>query len=162
MRCPDPTLHDPQAQPVAQLLYATLQTRRALDEVMMEITRLMPLLREEQRERNEMLGSFRQVNTDPDPLYGTSIGQALESHRTQLRGQLAHLARQYIALGIEERQIKVFEEWSNLLLPLLSSLLDDPDLALSRAQRRKAPEVIERHLKQLEPPDKSELEAMIA
>jgi hypothetical protein len=157
MRCPDPALHDPAAQPVAQLLFATLNARQALDQVEGEINRLIPRLREKTRAIEEESGQIL-----PDPLYGSPMGQALENHRTVLRTQLGNLARQYISLGIEERQIKVFEEWSNLLLPLLNALLNDPDLALSRAQRRVVPDVVQRHLAQLEPPGRTDLERIAA
>lgn len=161
MRCPDPTLHDPQAQPVAQLLFATLSARQTLDRINQEIDRVVPLLLEQQERQD----AWRRMEGDPpdntprlDPLFSTPLGQKLLDLQHNTRGQLGHLARQYISLGIEERQIKVFEEWSNLLLPLLSALLDDSDLALTRDQRRKAPEIIERHLAVLEPPSQQSLE----
>jgi len=165
MRCPDPTLHDPQAQPVAQLLFATLSARQTLDKINAEIDRVVPILKE-QYARSQ---AWKQLDGDAepeepilDPLFSTPLGQKLLDLQHNTRGQLGHLARQYISLGIEERQIKVFEEWSNLLLPLLSSLLDDPDLALTRDQRRKAPDIIERHLAVLEPPSASSLEDALA
>lgn len=158
MRCPDPSLHDPEAQPVIQLLVAVLQTRQALDTCNNELDRLLPRLRERQRRLIEEMPSRAD---DPDPLYGDPTCQALEAHRMNLRTQLGQLARQYISLGIEERQIKVFEEWANLLLPLLRALLEDPDLGLSRAQRRKVPDIIERHLNMLEPPGRSDIEGVL-
>lgn len=164
MRCPDPTLHDPAAQPVAQLLFATLSARQTLDRINAEIDRVVPIL-QEQYARSQ---AWKRMDGDPepegpllDPLFSTPLGQKLIDLQHNARGQLGHLARQYVSLGIEERQIKVFEEWSNLLLPLLSALLDDPDLALTRDQRRKAPDVIERHLAVLEPPSSSNIDEMM-
>lgn len=141
MKCPDPELHNPAAQPITQLLYAALHARRNLDRIDEAITNsIEPLRKEAQRTR------------EPDPLFFTPLGRALTSDQYQAREQLARISKQYIALGIEERQLQVFEDWSNLLLPLLTQLLDDPDLHLTRRQRQIAPTVIERHLTALEHP----------
>ena len=129
----------PEANPVAQLLYATLHARRQLD-------RIDKAIRTQLR---------RNGKHAPDPLFFTPIGQALAEAQHRTRGQLASLAKQYIALGIEERQTKVMEDWAAVLLPFVTALMDDPDLQLTRKQRDTLPQVIERHVRQLERPELS-------
>lgn len=125
----------PDADPIQQLLYATLHARRALDRIDRTIKQ-----------------DLRRTKGQPDPLHFTPIGQTLSSQQHALRTQLGTLAKSYIGLGIEERQTKVIEDWSNILLPFITNLMDDPDLALSRRQRERMPLVVERHLKVLERP----------
>lgn len=124
---------NPNADPIRQLLYATLHSRRALDRIDRTIKQ-----------------DLKRAPGMPDPLFFTPIGQALHEYQHQVREQLARLAKAYIALGIEERQTRVVEDWSNILLPFITALMDDPDLALSRAQRERIPGVVERHLRVLE------------
>ncbi|HWI69953.1 MAG TPA: hypothetical protein VNS88_16550, partial [Nitrospiraceae bacterium] len=88
----------------------------------------------------------------PDPLHATPQGQYLARQALETRRQLGYLAKQYIALGIEERQTRVIEDWSQILLPFIQQVIDDPDLALSRRQRERMPMVVERHLRALERP----------
>jgi hypothetical protein len=151
MRCPDPELHKPEAQPIHQLLYAALHARKALDLVDQAITRHIEPLRQQAA-----------ITGEPDPLFFTPIGRQLTQDQFNAREQLARIAKQYIALGIEERQLQVFEDWSNLLVPLLTQLLDDPDLHMTRRQRLQAPAVIQRHIAALEHPlGSSHLNGMI-
>jgi hypothetical protein len=126
----------PDADPIRQLLYAVLHNRRALD-------RLDRSIRKDLKRERGM----------PDPLFFTPVGQTLHEYQHQLRTQLGTLSKAYIALGIEERQTRIVEDWSNILLPFITSLMDDPDLALSRRQRETIPVVIERHLRVLERPE---------
>lgn len=126
---------NPNADPIRQLLYAVLHTRRALDRVDRSIAK-----------------DLKRIPNSPDPLLFTPVGQSLAHYQNQLRQQLGILAKSYIGLGIEERQTRVIEDWSNILLPFVTALMDDPDLALSRAQREKIPAVVERHLRVLERP----------
>jgi hypothetical protein len=126
----------PNADPVKQLLYAVLHSRQALD-------RLDKAVRKQ----------LKRQKGAPDPLYFTPVGQSLADAQHRTRAQLGILAKQYIALGIEERQTRVIEDWSNILLPFVTQLMDDPDLALTRRQREKVPMVVERHLRTLERPE---------
>jgi len=126
----------PDADPIKQLLYATLHARRSLDRI----------------DRSIKKDLHRSTPNAPDPLYFTPIGQNLAAEQTVIRRQLGFLAKQYISLGIEERQTRVIEDWSNILLPFVTALMDDPDLHLSRRQRDKVPMVVERHLRMLEAP----------
>lgn len=126
---------NPDADPIRQLLYSCLHARRALDRIDRSITK-----------------DFKRVKGSPDPLYFTPIGQQMVNYQHSVRHQLGILAKAYIGLGIEERQTKVIEDWSNILLPFITALMDDPDLALSRAQRERIPAVVERHLRVLERP----------
>jgi hypothetical protein len=128
--------NEPQADPITQLLYATLHTRQALDRLDQAINR-----------------SFAEP-TDPrdeDALYYTPTGKGLFEYQAQLREQLHRIAKSYVSLGIEERQIKQIEDWSNVLLPLFTALMEDPNLKLTRAQRRELPAAAERALAVLEP-----------
>lgn len=125
----------PNADPIKQLLYATLHARAALDRLDHAIKR-----------------DLKRQKHAPDPLFFTPIGQALHAQQHATRRQLGDLAKQYIALGIEERQTKVIEDWSAILLPFVTALMDDPDLALTRRQREKVPLVVERHIRTLERP----------
>src|SRR5262249_2673542 len=127
----------PNADPIKQLLYATLHARRSLDRIDRAIKKSLS----------------RQGKSAPDPLHFTPLGQQLAKEQLDTRGQLGYLAKQYIALGIEERQTRVIEDWSNVILPFVTALMDDPDLALTRKQRAAVPEVVERHLRVLERPD---------
>lgn len=128
----------PDANPVAQLLYATLHARRQLDRIDRAIKK-----------------QLRREKGAPDPLFFTPVGQQLAQAAHATRSQLGALAKQYIALGIEERQTKVMEDWAAVLLPFVTALMDDPDLALTRKQRDKLPAVIEKHVRVLERPELS-------
>lgn len=127
---------NPAADPVHQLLYAVLHTRKTLDRIDRTIRR-----------------DLRRTRGNPDPLFFSPVGKQLLEWQTQLRTQLGMLAKYYIGLGIEERQTRVIEDWSNILLPFIQNLMDDPDLALDRRQREKMPAVVERHLRVLERSD---------
>jgi hypothetical protein len=127
----------PDADPIKQLLYATFHARRQLDRLDKAVKKNL----------------HRQGKGAPDPLFFTPVGQSLAEAQHRTRSQLGALAKQYIALGIEERQTRVIEDWSQILLPFITALMDDPDLALSRRQRDKVPMVVERHLRVLERPE---------
>lgn len=129
----------PDADPVRQLLYATFHARRQLDRIDRAIKKQLK----------------KQGKHAPDPLFFTPVGQQLAQAAHATRGQLAALAKQYIALGIEERQTKVMEDWAAVLLPFVTALMDDPDLALTRKQRDRLPDVVERHVRMLERPELS-------
>jgi hypothetical protein len=128
---------DPQADPITQLLYSTLHTRQALDRLDLAIDRAFP---EPDDPR------------DSDEFYFNPTGKGLFEFQAQLREQLARLASKYVSLGIEERQIKQIEDWSNILLPLFTALMEDPNLRLTRRQRRELPAAAERALTVLEVP----------
>lgn len=128
---------NPNADPIRQLLYAALHGRRALD-------RLDRSIRQD----------LKRVKGKPDPLFFTPPGQWMSKYQTDLRNQLAAIAKQYVALGIEERQTRMIEDWASVLLPFLTALQDDPDLALSRAQKERFPLVVERHLRIMEARDR--------
>jgi hypothetical protein len=141
----------PNADPVVQLLYAVLHARGILDRLDESIQRL-----HDQPQVNPTTGeplTRRQARNMPDPLFFNPIGRQLFDYQHLLRGQLGSLAKQYVSLGIEERQTKVIEDWSNILLPFITALMDDPDLQLSRHQRHLLPQIVERHLRVLERPD---------
>jgi hypothetical protein len=128
---------DPQADPITQLLYATLHTRAALDRL------------------DHAIDQGFQIPDhpdDPDQLFYSPSGKALFEYQAQLREQLHRIAKSYVALGIEERQIKQIEDWSNVLLPLFTALMEDPNLRLTRRQRRELPAAAERALAVLEAP----------
>jgi hypothetical protein len=127
---------DPQADPITQLLYATLHTRAALDRLDQAITRDFDIPTDPR---------------DPDQLFSHPTGRSLFEYQAQLREQLHRIAKSYVALGIEERQIKQIEDWSNVLLPLFTALMEDPNLRLTRRQRRELPAAAERALAVLEP-----------
>lgn len=127
----------PDADPIRQLLYATLHARATLDRL----------------DRTIKKDLKRQSKQAPDPLFFTPIGQHLAHTQHLTRGQLGALAKQYVALGIEERQTKVIEDWATVLLPFIQALMDDPDLHLTRRQRNVMPAVIERNLRVLERPE---------
>jgi hypothetical protein len=126
----------PNADPIKQLLYATLHARASLDRI----------------DRSIRKSLSRQGKGAPDPLHFTPVGLNLLKEQADTRKQLGYLAKQYIALGIEERQTRVIEDWSAVLLPFVTALMDDPDLNLTSKQRQAMPEVIERHLRVLERP----------
>ena len=134
----------PDADPIKQLLYATLHARMTLDRIDRSI------------KRDLHRGPKQTINGTtvkaPDPLHATPQGQYLARQQLEVRRQLGYLAKQYIALGIEERQTRVIEDWSQILLPFIQQVIDDPDLALSRRQRERMPMVVERHLRALERP----------
>lgn len=129
---------NPNADPIRQLLYSVLHARRALD-----------------RLDRSIHVDLKRKRGSPDPLFFTPVGQQMHEYQHHLRAQLGILAKSYIGLGIEERQTKVIEDWSNILLPFITALMDDPDLALSKAQRERIPGVVERHLRVLERPSGS-------
>lgn len=129
----------PDADPVKQLLYATFHARRQLDRIDRAIKKTL---------KAKGKGA-------PDPLFFTPVGQQLAHAAHVTRSQLGALAKQYIALGIEERQTKVMEDWAAVLLPFITALMDDPDLALTRRQRNVLPDVVERHVRTLERPELS-------
>jgi aminoglycoside phosphotransferase (APT) family kinase protein len=126
----------PDADPVKQLLYSTLHARHALDRLDKAIRR-----------------DLKRQKGAPDPLFFTPVGQAIHAQQHATRRQLGDLAKQYIGLGIEERQTRVIEDWANVILPFVTAFADDPDLALSRRQREKLPMVVERHLRLIERPE---------
>ena len=131
--------------PVDQLLYATFKTRVALDRV----------------------SAAMDAQTDPDhpdgdTLFTGAFGRYLQDEATRLRSQLGLLAKQYIALGIEERQTRLFEQWSNILLPIMLEMFQDPDLQLTRQQRQALPQVVERHLLRLESGDQDKPKLSLA
>lgn len=134
----------PDADPIKQLLYATLHARQALDRIDRAI------------KKDLHKGQPQTINGTrikaPDPLHATPQGQYLQRQQLEVRRQLGFLAKQYIALGIEERQTRVIEDWAAVMLPFIQAVTDDPDLALSRRQRDRMPMVVERHLRALEKP----------
>lgn len=123
----------PNADPVKQLLYATLHARAQLDRIDKAVRK-----------------QLKRQKGAPDPLFFTPLGQQLADAQHKVRQQLGTLAKQYIALGIEERQTRIIEDWSSVLLPFVTAVMDDPDLALTRRQRASLPQVIERHVRTLE------------
>lgn len=135
----------PNADPIKQLLYATLHARQALDRIDRAIKKDL--------HRGKPQTIAGQTIKAPDPLHATPSGQYLQRQQLEVRRQLGYLAKQYIALGIEERQTRIVEDWSNILLPFVQAITDDPDLALSRRQRDRMPMVVERHLRSLERPE---------
>jgi hypothetical protein len=128
---------NPNADPVRQLLYAALHARRSLDRLDRSIRKDL------KREKGK-----------PDPLFFLPIGQQLVEYQFKIRHQLGYIAKQYVSLGIEERATRMIEDWAAILLPFITALMDDPDLALSRAQREKLPSVVERHLRTMEQADR--------
>jgi len=85
-----------------------------------------------------------------DELYSSPLGRHLEEVQSKLRLQLALFAKQYIGLGIEERKQRALEDWTNFFIPIITAMMQDPDLKLTPAQRKTLPHTVERHIHLLE------------
>lgn len=62
------------------------------------------------------------------------------------RDRLAKLAKDAIALGLKEREVRLAEQQGQLLADLFRSLIADPELGLSPAQQQMAPSLVRKHL----------------
>jgi len=85
-----------------------------------------------------------------DALFSSPLGRHLEEVQSKLRLQLALFAKQYIALDIESKRNKQLEDWTNFFIPIITAMMQDPDLRLTPQQRKQLPATVERHVHLLE------------
>lgn len=62
------------------------------------------------------------------------------------RDRCANFAAKAVAAGLNERMVRLAERQGDLIAAVLQAVVDDPDLSLSKEQRRAMPAVIRRHL----------------
>jgi hypothetical protein len=125
-----PATTPPSTDPVDQLLHSIAHARTSLDRVDQAITNLP----------QEAI----------DALYNSPLGRHLEEVQSKLRLQLALFAKQYIALGIEDRKTRQLEDWTNFFIPIITAMMSDPDIGLTPKQRKQLPSTVERHIHLLE------------
>jgi hypothetical protein len=66
------------------------------------------------------------------------------------RDRVARIAKAAIDAGVAERQVRLAEEYGELLAGLLRRIFDDRDLGLTTKQRAQLPDVLRRHLSALD------------
>src|SRR5262245_11691622 len=144
---------DQQSDPIEQLLYATFHARKSLDRVDKAIWTQSPTPRiptpserNDIRNRRETAESLRLL----DLLYASPYGVTLARAQHDTRQQLANIAKQYVALGIEERRTRMSEAWASVIIPLFEAIASDPDLNLNRHQQEVLPQIVEHHLRVIE------------
>lgn len=62
------------------------------------------------------------------------------------RKHLLRVAKEAVAMGIEERRVALEEEKGKLIAMVLQAFITDPELALTPEQRVRTPELMRRHL----------------
>jgi hypothetical protein len=66
------------------------------------------------------------------------------------RDRVGRLAKACLDAGVAERQVQLAERYGSAVAEVLRAVFNDPELALSAAQREQLPQVLRRHLGRLE------------
>jgi hypothetical protein len=91
----------------------------------------------------EEIAGFERLAGDEARLLTTLYGEE--------RDRVARIAKAALEAGVAERQVRLAEGYGTALAELLRGLFDDPELALSRRQRDRLPDILRRHLRPAEP-----------